>query len=181
MTLFCVGSWVTATVAAGTGRRPDLLSAADAAPDPTATARAAPNTHADSGGPAPQNRAAVPGSAPRPVPILVRSRPVAIRSAAGSPPRAEGASLARLTGGAGRRAFPPSWGAAAGVGWTWDGASAPSPFSLRQPRADLVCPPTHRRGVARCATADGPSGRGRRPINPSGCRGCGPGHAPADW
>ena len=71
-------------------------------------------------------------------------------------------------------------GAAAGVGWTGEGASAPSPFSLRQLRADLACPPTHRRGVARCTTADGKSGRGRRPIKPSGCRGCGPGHATAD-
>jgi hypothetical protein len=32
-------------------------------------------------------------------------------------------------------------GAAAGVGGTWEGASAPSPFSLRQPRADRVASP----------------------------------------
>src|SRR5262245_52889591 len=69
MTLGCVGSWVTAAVAKGATRRPGLLSAADAT-----RRRAAPNTHADSGGPAPQSRAAVPGSAPWPVPILVRSR-----------------------------------------------------------------------------------------------------------
>src|SRR5262245_973347 len=43
---------------------------------------------------------------------------VAIRCATGSPPQAEGSSLARLTVGAGRRAFSPSGGAAAGVGWT---------------------------------------------------------------
>src|SRR5262249_36224925 len=36
--------------------------------------RAAPNTHADSGGPAPRRTAAAPGTAPRPVPIRVRSR-----------------------------------------------------------------------------------------------------------
>lgn len=36
--------------------------------------RTAPNTPADSGGPAPQDRAAVPGNLPRPVPILMRSQ-----------------------------------------------------------------------------------------------------------
>src|SRR5262245_41519290 len=54
-------------------RRPDLLSLADAtlARGP---GRAAPNTHADCGGPTPRGQAAVPGDVPWPVPILIRSR-----------------------------------------------------------------------------------------------------------
>ena len=41
-------------------------------------------------------------------------------------------------------------GGPAGVGRTWDGASAPSPYSVRRPRADLVSwPPTHPRAAAR--------------------------------
>ena len=39
-------------------------------------------------------------------------------------------------------------GGPAGVGRTWDGASAPSPYSVRQPRADLV------------SSSDPPPGRG---------------------
>lgn len=101
---------------------------------------------------------------------------VAIRRSTGSPPQAEGSSLARLTGGAGRRAFPPPPGAPRrGSGGPWDGASAPSPFYLGQRHADPVRPPTHRRGAARCTTADGNCGSGRRPIKATGCRGCGPG------
>jgi hypothetical protein len=55
----------------GDPRRPDWSIFAQASAH---TGRAAPNTHADSGGPAPGNRAAVPGSVPRPVPIRIRSR-----------------------------------------------------------------------------------------------------------
>src|SRR5437764_10096187 len=118
MTLCCVGSWVTATVAKATARRPDLLSAADAARSFQGKGRAAPNTHADSGGPAPQNRAAVPGTVSWPVPILIRSRLRGHSKCDGLTFAQEGSSLARLTGGAGRRAFPPSGGAAAGGGGT---------------------------------------------------------------
>src|SRR5262245_56595153 len=53
---------------------PAWLSAAGATPGLDGPRRAAPNTHADSGGPAPQGQAAVPGNKPRPVPILIRSR-----------------------------------------------------------------------------------------------------------
>ena len=65
-----------------------VLSQADAAPGPEGRGRAAPNTHADSGGPAPRGQAAVPGNKPRPVPILIRSRSRGHSRAAGSsPPR----------------------------------------------------------------------------------------------
>src|SRR5262245_15698793 len=54
---------------------------------------------------------------------------VAIRSSAGSPPQEEGP--VRLGSRAGRvvRRFLLLGGAAAGVGWTWEGASAPGPFT----------------------------------------------------
>src|SRR5262245_66476014 len=66
---------VTAAAVQAAPARPGLLSAAGAALGPQATRRAAPNTHADSGGPAPQSKAAVPGTVSRPVPMRVRSRP----------------------------------------------------------------------------------------------------------
>ncbi len=52
---------------------PTCLSWAGAASGPEGRRRAAPNTHSDSGGPAPRSKAAVPGDKPRPVPIRVRS------------------------------------------------------------------------------------------------------------
>jgi hypothetical protein len=64
-----------------------------------------------------------------------------------------------------------------GSGGPGDGASASSPHSLRQRHADLVSspdPPTGRGLVGPPRTVT--SRRGRRPIKPSGCRGCGPGH-----
>src|SRR6266545_5598254 len=55
-------------VAAGGGEvspwRPGLLSVADTTPGHEGPRRAAPNTHADSGGPAPQSRAAAFGRSP---------------------------------------------------------------------------------------------------------------------
>ena len=71
----------------------------------------------------------------------------------------------------------------AGVGRTWDGALAPSPCSVRQPRADLVSspgPPAGRRPVGLTTAVGQQVGRGRRPIKASGCRGCGRGHTRAD-
>ena len=143
--------------------------------------RAAPNAHADSGGPAPQNEAAVPATVPRPVPILIRSRvrghsksdglTLASRqrqSVVGSRKLktefllpsafcccllANGVQLGRAHGRGGssgvRSCF--SGGGLVGVGRTlgWClGDLASSPYYLRQPRADLVCPPTHLRAVA---------------------------------
>jgi hypothetical protein len=164
-------------------RRPGLPSAADATPGPAGRGRAAPNTHADSGGPAPQSRAAVPGTASRPVPIRIRSRLRGHSTIGGLTSAKGGASLARLTGGAGRPAMPSCSGALRrGSGGPWDGASAPSPYSRRQPRADPVSspdPPPERAPVIghRGSVSDG---RGRRPIRPAGCRGCGRGHTGAD-
>jgi hypothetical protein len=136
--------------AEATSPRPGLLSVADAAPGPTGHRRAAPNTHADSGGPTPQSRAAVPGTVSRPVPILIRSRLRGQSKTTGSPPQGEGpVRQGSRAGRVVRRAFLLLRGAVAGVGETWEGASAPSPYYLRQPRADLVSPPTHRRGAVR--------------------------------
>lgn len=59
--------------------------------------RTAPNTQADSGGPALRSRAAVPGSVPRPVPILVRSQRRGHSKAAGSPSE-EGLPFGRAHG-----------------------------------------------------------------------------------
>ena len=66
-------------------------------------------------------------------------------------------------------------GGPAGVGRTWDGASAPSPLSLRQLRLISLRPPTHLRSVW-STTADRRCGHGRRPIKAAGYRGCGPEH-----
>jgi hypothetical protein len=95
-----------------------------------------------------------------------------------------GSRSARLTAGAGRQAkfLLLRSGGPAGVGRTWDGASAPSPYSLRQLRADLVLspdpPPGRGPDVDHRGRQEG--GRGRRPIKASGCRGYGPGHTGAD-
>jgi hypothetical protein len=123
-------------------RRPDFLAAAGATPGPQGQRRAAPHSHADSGGPAPRGPAAVPGNKPRPVPILVRSHARGHSKGGGLTSAEGGASSARLTAGAGRQAMFLLRGCGpAGVGRTWDGASAPSPYSVRQPCADLVSSP----------------------------------------
>src|SRR5262245_41387982 len=118
MTLGCVGPGVTAAVAKATTRRPGWLSAADGAPGPQATSRAAPNTHADSGGPAPQSKAAVPGTVSRPVPMRVRSRPRGQSkcdglTSSGEGPVWHGSRAGRVVG-----RFLLFLGAAAGVGGT---------------------------------------------------------------
>jgi hypothetical protein len=74
-----------------------------------------------------------------------------------------------------------SFGAAArrGSGGPRDGASAPSPYSVRQLHADLVLspdPPPGRRPRTD-HRGQGSNRRGRRPTKASGGRGCGPGHA----
>src|SRR5262249_21676977 len=157
------------TVAKADGAATRLAIGGRRGSGPTATRRAAPNTHADSGGPAPQSRAAVPGTVPRPVPILIRSQLRGHSEIDGPPSSGEGPVGLGSRAGRVVRRFLLLRGAVAGVGWTWDDASASSPFSLRQPRADLACPPTHRRGVARYTTADGECGSGRRPIKAAGC------------
>ncbi len=89
---------------------------------PKAQDEAAPNTHTDSGGPASQSRAAVPGNKPRPVLILVRSRTCGHSRIGGLiSPKGESRS-ARLTGGAGRQAIsscsePRSGGGRVDLGW----------------------------------------------------------------
>jgi len=146
---------------------------------PNGRGRAAPNTHADSGGPTRQGRAAVPGTAPQPVPIRIRSRRRGhskVRRALS--PKGESRS-AGLTGGAGRPATPPILRRRCGGGrgdlgrvlrhrarFNWDS------FAL-SPSA----PPTRLRGAARMSTADPKvCGHGRRPIQAAGCRGYGRGH-----
>jgi hypothetical protein len=123
-------------------RRPGLAIGGRRGSWPAGRGRAAPNTHADSGGPAPQGQAAVPGVESRPVPIRIRSRLRGHSKSGGLTSPRGGASSARLTGGAGRPAIPPPRGCGpAGAGGTWAGASAPSPYTVRQPRADLVSSP----------------------------------------
>ena len=88
----------------------------------------------------------------------------------------------RFSSRAGRvvgRSPPARGGAAAGVGVTWDGAAAPSPYYLRRPRADLVVSPdppprrdpegrSPRIGIKRARPASHPSVRlpGLRPRAP---------------
>jgi len=163
-------------------RRPGLAIGGRRGPWPQAQRRAAPNSHADSGGPAPQGQAAVPGTGPRPVPILMRS-PARGHSRSGglTSPREGPVRPGSRRGRVVRRCLLLfRGGGPAGVGRTWDGASAPSPQQWRRPRADLVWPPDPPpgRGVAVGHRGSVEVGRGRRPIKASGCRGCGRGHPP---
>src|SRR5262249_10740412 len=113
-----------------------------ATPGPQGRGRAAPNTHADSGGPAPQGQAAVPGPSPGRSRYASVPSSVAIQRATGSPPPREGpVRHGSRVGRVVRRFLLLRVRGLAGVGRTWDGAWAPSPYSLRQPRADLVLPP----------------------------------------
>ena len=139
--------------------------------------RTAPNRHADSGGPAPQGRAAVPGNLPWPVPIHRRSllRRQSKKRLAHSP---KGASRSvRLTAGADRPGdFSVTHGSRSGGGREDVGmAKSQARSSLGQRHADPVCPPTHRR-TATClaTTAVEICGGGRRPIKAAGYLG-GPG------
>ena len=144
--------------------------------------RAAPNTHADSGGPAPWSKAAVPGNTPRPVPILIRSplrgqsnkRRAHLRQGRGQLGKARDGG-----GSSGDCSFlgPRSEGGRVDVGMaprrqartTGDGLA---PISLR--------PPTCLRAAAGPPRTIKKSGRGRRPFQASGCRGYDQGHTGAD-
>src|SRR5262249_21970883 len=145
--------------------------------------RTAPNTHTDSGGPAPQGQAAVPGNGPGRSRYAFVPRSVASRKAPGSPPRWEGPVRfgSRPGRGVGRWLLVVV-AVRRGSAAPWDDASASSPHYLRQLRADLVGPPTHRRAAAWSVAPPQSKevGRGRRPIKASGCRGCGQRHTGAD-
>src|SRR5262249_10335690 len=111
--------------------------------------RAAPNAHADSGGPTPRGRAAAPGTAPRPVPILIRSRRRGHSKSGGLSPQGR-VPFGRAHGRGGSSGDCSLFSAALrrGSGGPWEGASAPSPFSPGQLRADPVSspdPPPRRR------------------------------------
>ena len=163
-------------MAEATARRPGLLSAADAAPGPTAMdephptlmrARAAPPRRAgrlcQERCPGRSRYSFVPG-------------PVAIRRSTGSPRRSEGpvwlgSRAGRVVGRFLLRGAPRR-----GSGGPWDDASASSPFTLRQPRLiSLVPRPTAAAWPGTPRRTD-EGGRGRRPLQATGCRGCGPGH-----
>ena len=117
---------------------------------PRLVRRTAPNSHADSGGTTPKGRAAVPGNLPWPVPIRMRAQlrrhsksdwltprrkcPVRVGWRVGRIVRA----MAPCSG------WPRCGGGRVDVGWP-----QAKPVFLGQRYADPVCPPTHRRSVAR--------------------------------
>jgi hypothetical protein len=107
-------------------------------------------------------------------------RPVASQGAAGSLPRREGpVRHGSRRGPVVRRFLLLRGGGPAGVGRTWDGASAPSPYARRPRRADLASSPQPTAGPrpGRWTTAvHREVGRGRRPIKAAGCRGDDRGH-----
>jgi hypothetical protein len=133
-------------------RRPDLLSAAGATPGPQAPGEPHPTV------------IRTPAARPRRAWRLCREQcpgrsrypsvpgTVAIQNAAGSSPPGRGQlGTAHGRGGSSGDFLLHRGRGPAGVGWTWDGAQAPSPYSVRQPRADLVSSPGP------------PAGRGPRP------------------
>ncbi len=114
---------------------PAWLSKADATPGPEGQGRAAPNTHADSGAPAPRGQAAVPGTRPS------RSRYSFVPGFAAIQERRAHLLQGRVQFGKahgwGGSSGDSSFLAAAvrrGSGGLWDDASASSPHSWRRPR-----------------------------------------------
>ena len=91
--------------------------------------------------PGPAGPGGCAGDKPRPVPILVRAQARGQSIAAGSSPQGRGQLGTAHGWGGSSGDCSSAGGGPAGVGWTWDGASAPSPYSRRQPRADLVSSP----------------------------------------
>ena len=88
----------------------------------------------------PRPRHATAGVGGRPLPDRRPLRPKGTVTAPLTPRKPGGLGTAHGRGG--RQAIPPLGGCGqTGVGWTWDGASAQSPYAVRQPRADLVSSP----------------------------------------
>jgi hypothetical protein len=112
--------------------------------------RTAPNSHADSGGPASQGQAAVPGNLPWPVPILLGSQQRRHSKYDWLAPQRErpvrhGWRLGRIV----RANTPVLCGSRSGGGREDMGWPLAKPVFLGQRYADPVCPPTHRR-IATC-------------------------------
>src|SRR5262249_24505157 len=110
------------------------------------------NTHADSGGPAPQSGAAVPGSVPRPVPIRIRSRRRGHSKSDGLTPQ-RSVPFGRAHGRGGSAGDSSFLGRRGGVGWMGEGAAAPSPLPWDSFALSPFNPPTHPRGAAGVPTA----------------------------
>ena len=127
--------------------------------------RAAPNTHADSGGPAPRGKAAVPGNqAPAGPDTHSCPMPWPVEKTAGSSPPRERPVRQGFTAGAGRRAIPPSFvgrgpeGVGRTLGWrqgakpvlleTASRRSRLVPRPAPGPRPGRVAPRTERAGAA---------------------------------
>ena len=158
------------------GGDPAWLSVAGAAPSPDGCGRAAPNTHADSGGPASRAGRLCRGQRPGRSRYLHVPGSVAIRSCDGLTSCGR-VQLGRAHGRGGSSSDSSLFQAALrwGSGGPWEGALAPNPllwdsFAL----SPFVPRPTP--AALRRAPRSGISGHGRCPIQPAGCRGCGQGH-----
>ena len=143
---FAPGSWQRR-------RRPSVgdpawLSRADATPGPQAKDEPHPTRMRTPAAPLRGARRLCRGTSPGRSRYSFVPGVVAIRKAAGSsPPRERPVRQGSRPGRVVRRFPPVGSRGSAGVGWTWDGASAPSPYCVRRPRADLVAspdPPPHR-------------------------------------
>ena len=159
---------------------PAWLSRAGVGSGPWGPRRAAPNTHADSGGPAPRGRAAVPGQRPGRSRYSFVPGSVAMRSCVGLTSRGR-VQLGRAHGrggSSGDSSFILGAALRWGSGGFWEGASAPSPLPWDSFALSPFNPPTRLRGAAVGAhRGSNVSGHGRRPLKASGCRGCGRGHS----
>ena len=128
--------------------------------------RTAPNSHADSGGPASQGRAAVPGTRPGRSRYSCVPSSAAIQKSDWLTPRGErpvrfGWRLGRIVRAKTPRITVAVW---RGSGGRWDG-HWPSPSPLGQPSAEPVCSPTHRRTAAHFSNRRGRNSRAR-PASP---------------
>ena len=136
------------------GGDPAWLSVAGAAPSPDGCGRAAPNTHADSGGPASRAGRLCRGQRPGRSRYLHVPGSVAIRSCDGLTSCGR-VQLGRAHGRGGSSSDSSLFQAALrwGSGGPWEGALAPNPLLWDSFALSPCNPPTHLRGAAAMDTA----------------------------
>ena len=154
---FCSG--VMAAAAKAIGRRPDLFIHSGRSSWAQAQDEPHPTRIRTSAAPLRGARRLCRGPSPGRsrysfVPDVVASRKTAGSSPRRERPVREGSRSGRVV----RRFLRFTGRDPAGVGWTWDGASAPSPHYWRRPRADLVPSPDPPADRGRTTAVDSKAG-----------------------